>query len=169
MGGLTSSFTDLVVLVEDPVHGGDRPQVDALIEELGIDGGRGLVDELVGLEEGLDLLALDRAEGPGLGRGDPFGSHRLGTPAVPAIPGGPVHPDRHQRRLRAHQWGHFVDCTIDHLDSPFSAVLSVASCSNSAESFPWISTTCLDLSRSPVSRSTFRSRRAISRSRGSAF
>ena len=108
-------------------------------------------------------------QGPGLGHGDPFGSPRMGALAVPAIPGGPVHPDGVQRRLRPHDGGQLVDRFVDHLDSPLSAVLSVASCSNSAESFPWISTTCLDLSRSPVSRSTLAFRRAISRSRGSAF
>ncbi len=115
------------------------------------------------------MFTLDRAEGPGLGRGHPLGPRQFRALAVPAIPGGPVHPDRCQRRVPAHQRSHLLDCVIDHLDSPFSAVLSVASDSNSAESFPWISTTCLDLSRSPVSRWTCRSRRAISRSRGSAF
>ena len=53
VGGLAAAFTHLVVLVEDPVHGGDRAQVDALVEQLGVDGGRGLVDELVGVEERL--------------------------------------------------------------------------------------------------------------------
>ena len=59
VGRLSATLTDLVVLMEDPVHGGDRSQVDPLVQELGVDGGRGLVDELLGLEEGLDLLALD--------------------------------------------------------------------------------------------------------------
>src|SRR5450759_3066254 len=169
VGGLTSSFTNLIVLVEDPVHGRDRPQVDPLVEQLGVDGGRCLVDELVGLEECLDLLALDRAEGPGLGRGDPLGSQRFRALAVSAIPGGPIYSDRNQGCLRPHDGEQLVDRIVDHLDSPLSAVLSVASCSNSAESFPWISTTCLDLSRSPVSRSTLAFKRTISRSRGSAF
>src|ERR1039458_5210797 len=40
---------------------------------------------------------------------------------------------------------------------------------HSAESFFWISTTCLDLSSSLPSRSTSRFKRTISRSRGSAF
>src|ERR1019366_2140335 len=43
------------------------------------------------------------------------------------------------------------------------------SCSNSAESFFWISTTCLDLSSSWASRALSFFNRELSRSRGSAF
>jgi len=60
VGGLSSPFTHLVVLVEDPVHGGDRSQVDTLVEQLGVDGGRSLVDELVRVEQALDLFTFDR-------------------------------------------------------------------------------------------------------------
>ena len=51
VGGLAAAFTHLVVLVQDPVHGGDRCEVGPLVEQFGVDGGRCLVDELVGLEE----------------------------------------------------------------------------------------------------------------------
>lgn len=68
-----------------------------------------------------------------------------------------------------HQRDEFVDGLVDYLVSPFSVALSVASCSNSAESFPWISMTFLDVSSSPSSRAMSRFSRAISRSRGSAL
>src|ERR1019366_3025329 len=123
----------------------------------------------VGLESPFDLLAHDLGQGPGLGSGDPFCSRRSRAPSLVAIPGGPVRPHGRQGRRCPDNRGELDDGLVDHLGSPFSAVLSVASCSNSAESFFWISTTCLDLSSSFPSRSTSRLRRTISRSRGSAF
>ena len=142
MGGLAAAFTHLVVLVQNPVHGGDRSEVGPLVEQFGVDGGRGLIDELVGLEGRFDLLALDIAQGPGLRSGDPFGSLRGRAPSMVAIPGGPVRPDSCQSGGCPHEWRELADGVVDHLCSPFSAVLSMASCSNSAESFFWISTTC---------------------------
>ncbi len=56
---MASPVTHLVVLAQHPVHGGDRSEVDALVEELGVDGGRSLVDVLVAVEDAADLLALD--------------------------------------------------------------------------------------------------------------
>ena len=56
-----------------------------------------------------------------------------------AIPGGPVRTHGRQCCRCAHKGREQVDGFVDHLCSPFSAVLSVASCSNSAESFFWIS------------------------------
>ena len=53
---------DLTVFAQDPVDGGDRPQVDALVEELGVDGGRGLVSVLLGVHDPADLLALHLGE-----------------------------------------------------------------------------------------------------------
>ena len=53
------------------------PQVDPLVEQLGLDGGRRLVDELIGLEECLDLLALDGSRARGWGVAIPLGSRRL--------------------------------------------------------------------------------------------
>ena len=48
VGGMSPALTHLPVVTEDPVHGGDRSQVDTLVEQLGVDGGRGLVDVLLG-------------------------------------------------------------------------------------------------------------------------
>ena len=65
VGRLAATFSDLVVLVEDPVHGGTDqivPGPRAWRRRC-----RGLVDELVGLEQCLDLLAFDRPTGPGAG------------------------------------------------------------------------------------------------------
>src|ERR1019366_3557520 len=169
VGGLTAAFTDLVVFVQDPVHGGHRSEIGTLVEQFGVDRCRCLVDELVGFQGCFDLLALHRGEGPGLRSGDPFGSWRGRAPSMVAIPGGPVRPHARQGRRCPHKRGELADGLVDHLCSPFSAVLSVASCSNSAESFFWISTTCLDLSSSLVSRSFSFLSRTISRSRGSAF
>src|ERR1019366_8379858 len=169
MGCLAAAFAHLVVFVEDPVHGGERCEVGPLVEQLGVDGGRCLVDELIGLEGRLDLLTLDFAQGPGLGGAYPFGAHRLRALAVLAIPGGPIRSHDRQRVGRAHNRGELANRFFDHVLSPFSAVLSVASCSNSAESFFWISTTCLDLSSSWASRTLSFFNREISRSRGSAF
>ena len=45
VGGLAATLVDLVVVAQHPVHGRHRRQVDALVEQLGVDGGRCLVDE----------------------------------------------------------------------------------------------------------------------------
>src|ERR1039458_9748535 len=167
--GLAPALAHLVVLVQDPVHGRALSEVGPLVEQLGVDGGGGLVDELVGVEDPLDLLALDQGEGPGLGRSNPFGANRRRALPMLSIPGGPVHSGGRQCLGRADDGPELSDGVFDHLVSLFAAVLSEASCSSSAESFPWISTTRRDLSSSPSSRSTSFLSRATSRSRGSAF
>jgi hypothetical protein len=47
---LAAPLADLVVLTQHPVHGGHRPQVHALVQELGVDRGRRLVDVLGAIE-----------------------------------------------------------------------------------------------------------------------
>ncbi len=109
VGGMASAVTHLVVLAEDPVHGGDRTQVDALVEELGVDGGRRLVCVLGAVEDAADLLPLDLAEGPGLGGGHPLGLGWGRGLAVPAVVTGPAlterraggpHPDHRRQFVR---------------------------------------------------------------------
>ena len=45
MGGLGAALADLVREPQQPVHGGDGGQVDAVVEQERIDLGRGLVGE----------------------------------------------------------------------------------------------------------------------------
>jgi hypothetical protein len=68
---MASTVTDLVVLAQDPVHGGDRTQVDTFVEELGVDGCRRLVrrartssippTELVERDTEISLASASRA------------------------------------------------------------------------------------------------------------
>ena len=48
-GFLWAGRGHLVVLVQDPVHGRDRGEIGPLVEQFGVNRGRGLVDELIGL------------------------------------------------------------------------------------------------------------------------
>ena len=58
MGGLRAALADLPGLAEQPVHRGDRGQVDALIDEQGPDLPRGLVGEPGTIQDGKQLLTL---------------------------------------------------------------------------------------------------------------
>ena len=74
---------------QDSVHGGDRSQVEAFIQELGIDGGRGLVDVVVTVEDLAYRCAFRFAERPGLGSRHPLELGRGRALAVPAVVTGP--------------------------------------------------------------------------------
>jgi hypothetical protein len=45
MAKLVTPFADLAIFRQDAIHGSDRAKIDALVEQGGIDLGRGLVDE----------------------------------------------------------------------------------------------------------------------------
>src|SRR5215207_4771080 len=124
---------------------------------------------LLAIEHPAQLLALDLAERPRLGCQHPLGAgwrRALAMPPIPARLG-----LAHRRAAGAHadqrrELGHRL---VDHLVSPRSVgTLSVASWSNSAESFPWTSMTLRARSSSAARRSFSRRSRATSRSRGSA-
>jgi hypothetical protein len=121
------------------------------------------------LEDPAQLLALDLAQRPGLRRRDPLGLGWRRALAVPAIPARLGLTDRRARRPHADVRFELGDGLFDHLVSPRSiGELSVASSSNSAESFPWTSMTLRAFSKSPARRWFSRRSRATSRSRGSA-
>src|SRR5664280_3890445 len=94
MGGMAPSVAHLTVLAEDPVHGGNRAQVDALVEKLGVDRGRGLVGVLLAVQHPSDLLPLDLTERPGLGGRHPLGPGWGRALAVPAVVAGPAPTQR---------------------------------------------------------------------------
>jgi hypothetical protein len=78
MPELVPTLPDLVRSAENPVHRPDRAEVAPLVEQGGVDLGRGLVDEALAMECGEDRLALRRGEGPprrgaGPTRGRPAG------------------------------------------------------------------------------------------------
>jgi hypothetical protein len=126
-----------VVLTQDPVHGRDRSKIADLVEKLGLDGGRCFVDVLVAVRDRPELLALHLREGPGLGGGDSLGLGRWRGLRVPAVVASSGFTQRRAWRLHAHDRCQLCDRLVDHLVSPLSSsALSVASCSNSAESFP---------------------------------
>jgi len=45
MTQLPAALLDHAVLVQDPIHGADRAEEDAFIEQGGVDLSRGLIDE----------------------------------------------------------------------------------------------------------------------------
>ncbi len=58
MGRLAPALTDLVVLAQQAVEGGDRGDVGALVEELEVDLGRRVVDEALRAQVREDLVDL---------------------------------------------------------------------------------------------------------------
>jgi len=60
--GEPAALSDLPVLAQDPVHGGDRGHIHALVEQCRIDLRRRSVDELRAVEQRQNLLPLGGAE-----------------------------------------------------------------------------------------------------------
>src|SRR6266511_1262542 len=129
-----------------------------------------LVDVLGAVEHLAQLGALDLRQRPRLGLGRPLGLGRRRALAVPAVPARLRLADRRARATHAHHCLKLGDGLVDHLVSPCgcSVTPSVASCSNSAESFPWTSITLRALSSSLARRWFCWRSRTTSRSRGSA-
>ena len=71
VGGLGAPLADLVRGAQDPVHGGDAGQVDALIQQHRPRLGRGLVGEPAGVQYGQQLLLLAGRQGRGMRRPRP--------------------------------------------------------------------------------------------------
>src|SRR5512133_838077 len=170
VAGLAAPLGHLTLAAQDAVHGGGRRQVDALVEQLGIDGGGRLVDVFGLVQDPEHLLALDLAEGPRLTGRHPLALGWRRALAVLPVVAGPRPTHRRTRRPGANDRGQLVDGLVGHCCSPpvvVGGALSVASCSNSAESFPWTSITLRALPSSPSSWATRRRSRAFSRSTGS--
>ena len=150
VGRLSAALVDLVVVAQHPVHRRHRRQVDTLVQQLGIHRRRCLVDVLWSVEDPVQLGALGRRQRPWLGRRCPLGPRRRWALAVAAIPARLRFADGRTCATHAHQRLQLCDGLVDHLVSPCwgSVTLSVASCSNSAESFPWTSITLRALASS---------------------
>jgi hypothetical protein len=74
MAQLVAAFADFGVLVQYPIHGPDRAVIDALVEQGGVDFGRGEVGEARLTQKVEDGLAFGGAQGAG----------RAGAPVRPA-------------------------------------------------------------------------------------
>lgn len=56
------TLANLRVLAKNPIHGGDRTDVHALVQQRRVDLGRGRVDELRTVQQPQNLLAFGRGE-----------------------------------------------------------------------------------------------------------
>src|SRR5262249_31284652 len=146
--------------------------VHPLVQQLVVHRRRGLIGEVLAVQYRPHCRTLVLAQRPRLRLGCAFRPlHRWwgrGLAMPPVVTGlrrsgGPARrPLTAQRRHRGHG-------VINHRAGSLPLFwLSVASCSNSAESFPWTSITRRALSNSASSRSTCRRSFVFSRSTGSA-
>src|SRR5208337_4288044 len=62
---LLATLLHLAVLVEDAIHGPDRAMIEALVQQLGVDFRRGLVDEPRFAQQIEDGLTLGKGQRPG--------------------------------------------------------------------------------------------------------
>jgi hypothetical protein len=62
MSGLAPAFSDLALGAKDPVHGGDRRHIPAIVEQSGPHLGRGQVHELRGVQQVQQLVELGVGE-----------------------------------------------------------------------------------------------------------
>src|SRR5664279_61472 len=70
MAQLLATFPDLVVLVQDAIHGPDRTEIEASVEQFGVDFRRSLIDEpgfAQHIEHGMPLVCSQRPGGLGTG------------------------------------------------------------------------------------------------------
>jgi hypothetical protein len=65
MAELSAAFADLVVAVEDAIHGTDRAMIEALVKQTGVDFGRRLVSEARRVQQIQDDLLLWGGESSG--------------------------------------------------------------------------------------------------------
>ena len=138
MHRLAATLVHLIVLAQHAVHGGDRGQVDPVIEQLVVDRGGRLVDVFGTVEHLPHPGTLLGRQRPRLGLTLPPRPLRRRGLAVAAVVAGLRPPYRPAGRAHATgQRGQVGDRSIDHgVGSLPLLVLSVASCSNRAESFP---------------------------------
>ena len=66
MGGLATPLADLPMGAQDPVHRRGRRQVDTLVEQLVVHGGRRLIHELLAVEQRPHRIPLGRRQRPRL-------------------------------------------------------------------------------------------------------
>ncbi len=88
MPHLVAAFADLLVVVEDPVHGSDRAVVDAFVEQGGVDFGRREIGEArraQQIEHGLALCRVQRSGRTGTARRR---GRRPGLEQAPAMEAG---------------------------------------------------------------------------------
>ena len=143
-------------------------QVPTLVEQLGVHGRRGLVD-VVGVVQHLEhRSSLGLRQRPGLWPRRPRRALGQWALAVAAVVAGPGFAQSRTGGPGAHDRGQSVTAASVIFVSPVPSALSVANCSNSADSFPWTSITLWALSSSRDRRSFSLRRARTSRSRGSA-
>jgi hypothetical protein len=65
MNELIAPLPHRAARLEQPVHGADRAKVSTLIEQLGVDGGRGGISKAVRIQLGQHLLALSESQSAG--------------------------------------------------------------------------------------------------------
>jgi hypothetical protein len=68
VAGLAATLADLGAGSQQPIHGRDRTQIDAVVEQVSPYLGGGQVAELVAVEDLDDVVALSLAERPGRAR-----------------------------------------------------------------------------------------------------
>src|SRR5579859_391051 len=169
MRRLAATLTHLTFGMQQAVHRRHRAQIATFIQQVGIDAGRCLVDEALLVQHAEDLGAFVSTECARL-RCTFASTPRPGRAlAVTPIVACACAAERHARCAFAEDWGQITDRLIDHHfgSPPLVSAPPVASCSSSAESFPWISITVCALARSASRRTLSRRSLAISWSRGS--
>ena len=88
MAQLVAAFVDFMVVIEEAVHGADRAEVDALVEQGGVDFGRGKVGEARLAQKVEHGLAFGGAQGAGrAGAGGRF-DRRPGQAGAPTMDAG---------------------------------------------------------------------------------
>src|SRR5437867_852066 len=141
MGWVTCHPASLAHLVPGPqeaVHGRDRAQVGALVEQHRPHLGRGLVAEALGVQHGDDAGLLLCAQSPGRAR--PRWRRAVKGRAAPAVVAGPG-PTKHLTGAAAsHPPAHQVlDTTVEDRHDYSSGFALFEMSSKSACTFPWTS------------------------------
>src|ERR1039458_8841680 len=154
-----------VVGGEDPVHRADRAQVGALVQQrrVGLLGGG--VNEPLAVQYLEHPLALGLCERSLRHRPRPGRSRSRWPP--PAVDRGWRRPERSARRPGPDQRGQLLNGGGDHRSVLLGALSVPSISSNSAETFPWISTTRFIFASSASERSSLRCNPTISWSRRS--
>jgi len=124
----------LIDCVEDPIHGGDRSNVGAFVEQSRVDGRRRGIDEAFGVQHLERLAALVRGQRSRLGGGFARGLRRRRSQST--IVRGARAAGRRAGTRCAHDGGQLGHRGLDdHVRLLSASALSAASPSKSAESF----------------------------------
>src|SRR5260370_34563379 len=137
MGGLRAALADLPGFPQQPVHRGDRGQVDALIDEQGPDLARGLVGEPGTVQDSEQLVAL--AGGQRVRRDRPPLPAPGPDAITPAVNRGTGFPGVLARLLHAGHRFQQIKCFFIYLADCFGESALSESSSKSASAFRMMS------------------------------